>query len=506
MNTMMWIPEDRIERLTLIKRIALVAGVLFLCTSSAIAARDVTDVDITNYLERQFRIDEAIAADDVNVTTNDGIVTLSGTVDHVLVKDRAEQIAEATVGVRAVINQILVSPPVFLSDGEIEQAVTQALHQDPATAAYDVNVTVDNGVVRLTGSVDSWPEKQLCTTIAKGVRGVTEVENLLTIDYTAERTDDEIKHEIERRLEHDIRVDDNLIHVEVDDQDVELTGAVGSVQERNRAQTLAWVRGVESVDTSQLEIRWWARDEMRRTTDYEQRSDEDIEKTIQDAFDYDPRVDPGDINIDVSHGKVTLSGVVDNLLTKRAAESNARNAVGVRRVINNIKVRPIERPDDEDLQEHITNRLITEPRLSRFDINISVYGGVVYLSGNVDTSWEKQQAERLAAGVSGVVDVINNISYDHEWTRKPDHEIKEDVENQLSWSPFVDEDTINVTVDNGVVTLVGETHTYSERQTAEQKAYEAGARDVENRLNVAFRHYGPHHHGLFSPYGHHVPY
>ena len=494
---MMWIPEDRIERLTLSKRIALVTGVLFLCASSVIAARDVTDVDITNYLERQFRIDEAIAADAVDVATEDGIVTLSGSVDNILAKDRAARIAEATVGVRAVVNRILVIPPITLTDSEIEQAAIRALRADPATSAYDVNITVDNGVVRLTGSVDSWQEKQLCEAVVKGVTGVTDVENHLTIDYDAVRTDFEIEQEIKRRLENDVRVDARLINVDVEDQEVVLTGAVGSVQERNRAQMNARVRGVESVDKSQLEIRWWARDEMRRIEDDVERGDEQIEQAIHEAFEYDPRVDPDPIRVNVRYGRVTLSGVVDNLLAKRAAENNARHTAGVMRVINNIKVRPVDRPDDDQLQERVAGRLIAEPRLNRFDIDVSVYGGVVHLSGHVNTAWEKQRAERLAEEVSGVVDVINNISYDHEWTPKPDWEIKEDLENLLAWSPFVDEENITVTVEDGVVTLMGEVHTYSERQTASDKAYQAGAKDVKNRLTVAHRIYGPHH---YIPY------
>jgi len=100
-----------------------------------------------------------------------------------------------------------------------------------------------------------------------------------------------------------------------------------------------------------------------------------------------------------------------------------------------------------------------------------------------------------------VLYVVNNIDFKHKWVWKPDWEIREEVKDQLFRSPFVDEAEVCVTVDDGIVTLTGMVDTYSERQSAEDNAYEGGAKDMKNNLTVTYRYYGRHYYGLYSPYG-----
>jgi osmotically-inducible protein OsmY len=478
----------------------LIMGLFLGIISSPVLAKDIEDKDITSHIETEFWMDPAVSSNAINVTTSKGVVTLSGSVDNILAKDRAEKIAETTVGVRAVVNRINVIPPVTRTDDEVEKAVRVALLDDPAADSYEVNVEVDNGVVTLTGKVDSWQEMQLCTTVAKGVKGVVDVKNNIDIDYKAERTDYEIEQEVKKRLANNVLIDDALINVEVKDEKVVITGSVGSLHEKNLVRSNAWVGGVDSVDTGGLEIKWWARDDMRRKNLYITRSDEEIKGAIKDAYLYDPRVFSFNIDVDVSSGMVTLSGVVDNLAAKKAAEKDAKNTIGVRSVVNNIKVRPGVIPSNGELEDRISKAFVNDPYIERFELDISAYGGTVYLSGDVNTSWEKERAEDITEGVKGVLYVVNNIEFEHKWVWKPDWEIREDVKNQLFWSPFVDEDEVSVTVDDGIITLTGVVDTYSERQSAEDNAYEGGAKDVENNLTVTYRSYGPHYYGPYYPH------
>ncbi|NQV36284.1 MAG: BON domain-containing protein [Phycisphaeraceae bacterium] len=97
--------------------------------------------------------------------------------------------------------------------------------------------------------------------------------------------------------------------------------------------------------------------------------------------------------------------------------------------------------------------------------------------------------------------MVNNIDYEHTWVWKPDWEIRSDIKGELFWSPFVDKDDINVTVINGVATLAGSVSTYSERQSAEDNAYEGGAKDVLNNLSVTYKNYGPYYYnGAYGPH------
>ena len=107
---------------------------------------------------------------DVDVSTSQGIVTLSGSVDNLLAKERAVKIAESIRGVRGVIDRITVTP-VSRPDADIRKDILTALLQDPATESYQVAVSVQDAVATLTGSVGSYAEKQLAARIAQWSQG-----------------------------------------------------------------------------------------------------------------------------------------------------------------------------------------------------------------------------------------------------------------------------------------------------------------------------------------------
>jgi len=105
-----------------------------------------------------------VPSDAIEMETSEGIVTLSGSVNNILAKDRAQRITEMVKGVRAVVNTINVSSS-GQSDIEISGHVSAALAADPATESWEINSTVNNGMVTLTGNVDSWQEKQLAAKV-----------------------------------------------------------------------------------------------------------------------------------------------------------------------------------------------------------------------------------------------------------------------------------------------------------------------------------------------------
>ncbi len=461
---------------------------------------DIDDNEITNAIETELWIDAVVNVNRIDVETNQGIVLLTGQVSNILAKERAEKIAEGIMGVRGVIDRIEVKPYVQRTDRELRDAVQAALLRDPATESYKVSTTVDNGIVTVSGTVDSWQEKELVLTVIKGVKGVRGVKNEVDFQLKKDRPDGEIEREIEARLANDIRVDDYQINVNVEDGKVRLSGTAGSLTEKNRAVQDCWVSGVEDVKAEDLEVEWWARDEMRRKSMFQDRSDQEIKNAVEAAFLYDPRVMSFNPVVEVNQGTVTLKGMVDNLKAKQAAEADARNVIGVWRVNNLLKVRPAIVPTDLELKNHIVQAFINDPYVERPDINIETNHGVVYLNGKVNTSFEKFQAELVAETVLGVVDVENNLTYNYEWTWKPDREIKSGVKDQLKWSLFVDSDDIDVSVDDGVVTLEGEVNNWSEYDVAEKNAYEGGAKDVENKLSVIYPFYGPYNHYPYWPH------
>jgi osmotically-inducible protein OsmY len=465
--------------------LATVAVALAWAPAAAVAAEgnDIPDGSITVAVEAELVTDEAVPSHLIDVSTREGIVTLSGTVDHLLAKDRAVTIAKSTKGVRAVVDRMTVKP-VERADAEVLKDVETALAVDPAADSYEIKTTVKDGTVTLSGTVESWQEKQLAATVAKGVRGVKEIKNDLSITHKANRTDAEIKADVERRLETDVMVDHLLVDVAVDNGTVTLTGTVGSAAEKTRAESDAWVTGTKEVNADGLRVEWWARDKMRRASRYPVPKDAAIKKAVKDALLYDPRVLSFNPTVTVSNGVVTLTGTVDNASAKQAAGDTAQNTIGVWRVHNYLRVRPELDVTDKVLEERVRKALKRNPYVERSNITVVVMNGNAYLYGDVDSWLAKDEAERVARGVNGVVEVTSRLKVDYVPEPLSDRELAADVRFQLYWDAMVDEDAIDVSIDDGTVTLTGTVNSWYERHLAEQNARDAGADTVRNNLKV----------------------
>lgn len=472
-------------------------------------AQEMTDAMIAAAVEDEILFDPSVSLNRIEVSTLEGVVTLKGNVGNLLAKERAARIAETVKGVTGVVNQLVVrTEPV--DDMTLATRVKGALLSNPATEAHEIIATADDGAVTLSGTVQSWQEKQIVMKAAKGVTGVQSLNDQLMVEYALARTDEEIRPEIEQALKWDVLVDHALIDVGVTNGNVMLTGTVGSAAEKRRAIADAWVAGVTSVDASGLEVARWARDEDLRADKYEPKPDDEIAVAATAAIAADPRVEVADVTVLVNAGNVTLSGSVGSLQAKRAAAQDARNTVGVVNVSNRLRVRPNVDVSDAKLADDIRAALSRDPYIERFDVDVSVYDGVATLTGTVDTYFEKSQAQDVAAGVAGVEDVNNYLSvwdvrqplvydpyvhdydvyaydwYDYEpyYTYVDDVEILKDIRDELWWSPFVDSDDVTVTVDNGTATLTGTVESWSERQAAVDNAYQGGATWVVNNLDV----------------------
>ncbi len=485
-------------------------------SQAATTEKEITDSGITTAVEAGFKLEKSGFPNDVDVSTSQGIVTLSGSVDNLLAKERAVKIAKSIRGAREVIDQITVTS-VSRPDDDIRKDILAALQQDPATESYQTTVSVQGAVATLTGSVGSYAEKQLAARIAKGVKGVKEVRNDVTINYQAKRTDPEIVADVKARLQWDVWINGDLINPVVKDGKVTLTGTIASAISKSRAFDDAWVSGVTSVDDSGLKIEPQARNDARRKLKYASTSDSEIKKAVQAALHLDPRVSAFSPDVTVDGGVVRLGGTVGNLKAKTSAEQDAKNIVSVCRVDNFLKVRPKEQPTDAEMKTQLTAALFWDPLLDSSTVDVAVINRVAYLSGAVDSSIQKAEAQDVASRTKGVVLVRNHLKvepevsisgyeYDYGWPfygsyydwRSPyyvsemsgpqpylsDDQIKKNIEDGFFWSPFVHSDDIKVTVDGGVATLTGTVETWIGWGEADKDAHAGGASFVLNRVTV----------------------
>lgn len=242
-----------------------------------------------------------------------------------------------------------------------------------------------------------------------------------------------------------------------------------------------------------------------------QLSDANIESAVKGRLWISPYIAETSVDVLVDGGVVTLSGTVDSLKAKRAAASIAAQTSGVSYVRNRLRVRPSAPiPSDAELTNRIEGALAANTTTEASEIAVDVHRGAVTLSGEVDSWFEKGVADDVAASVRGVRAVDNDLRventaerlasdpyvdtwsiYDYDWYQpaqvtiwKQDAILEEEIENELWWSPFVDANEVNVTVENGVATLVGSVDSFAESSAAQENAFEGGAAGVINKLNI----------------------
>jgi hyperosmotically inducible periplasmic protein len=113
----------------------------------------------------------------INVDTRNAVVTLFGTVDSERTREAAAEQVKKIAGVKGVENELQVVPDVAAArveaeDAEIQGAVERRLADHEALRDADIDVEVSNGVVRLSGTVQSFGDRLTALTVARSTSGV----------------------------------------------------------------------------------------------------------------------------------------------------------------------------------------------------------------------------------------------------------------------------------------------------------------------------------------------
>ena len=119
----------------------------------------------------------------IGVAVNNGVATLTGTVDTPAEKSDAARLALVT-GIVGVDNRLDVGSKGVgqaVSDSGLTAKIKGKLMEDEMTRFSDVSVTTNNGVVTLTGSVPDQEALKQVLSVARSASGVSRVENVLTI-------------------------------------------------------------------------------------------------------------------------------------------------------------------------------------------------------------------------------------------------------------------------------------------------------------------------------------
>jgi osmotically-inducible protein OsmY len=212
------------------------------------------------------------------------------------------------------------------ADVRLRDAVMWQLNWDPEVEASAVGVTARNGVVTLTGYIDSYAGKLAAERAAKRVTGVRAVANDIDVRLKLERTDDDIAADAARALEMHATIPEGVQAV-VHDARVTLTGKVRWLYQKHAAEdAVRHLRGVRGV--------------MNHIAVTPHASVRDVRRRIVKALHQNADVDARQISVTVTGDRATLTGTARTWLQRDFAERAVANAPGIGHVDNQIVVMP----------------------------------------------------------------------------------------------------------------------------------------------------------------------
>lgn len=221
------------------------------------------------------------------------------------------------------------------------------------------------------------------------------------LDPSVTYIDEQIQNQVLAELEWEPRVRSTQIGVAVKEGVVTLTGRVDSYAKKLAAERAAQrVRGVREV-VNNIEV---------HLPSFAERTDADIAAEACRALARHALVPADRILVTVSGGILTLDGEVVWEFEKRAAEGAVRRLVGVRGLINNIRVRPAVGPSPEQLTSQIHEALVRNAETDAQRVTVEIQGDKVILRGTVRSWAERQEAERVVWSAPGVSAVENHIT------------------------------------------------------------------------------------------------
>jgi osmotically-inducible protein OsmY len=207
------------------------------------------DLDLRKDVREALDWEPALDARAINVSVNEGIVTLTGSVPSYPEKHLAEQAAGFTRRVKAVACELAIALPAvsLRRDEEIARAAADAIVWNTLLANTSIQVFVDKGRITLEGAVNWQYQRQSADHAVRYLAGVRDVNNHIIVRPIAEKI--AVKSEIEGALIRNARLDADGIRVEVRGDRVILSGTVQSWLEREEAERAAWASpGVGEVD------------------------------------------------------------------------------------------------------------------------------------------------------------------------------------------------------------------------------------------------------------------
>ena len=186
---------------------------------------------------------------------------------------------------------------------------------------------------------------------------------------------------------------------------ITLTGTVDSYAKKSEAENAAKnVKGVKAV-VEKIEVKFYS--------SMSKRDDNEIATEVVNALKLNWQIPSDNVKVKVEDGWVTLEGNLEWNYQKDAAKKAVSNLVGVKGVMNNLKIKSETKDGIE--KRDIESALGRNWSINASDVHVGVSGNIVTLTGMVNSWYQKDEAGRIAWNAPGVLAVDNELTVEYDY-------------------------------------------------------------------------------------------
>ena len=225
---------------------------------------------------------------------------------------------------------------------------------------------------------------------------------------------------------------------------------------------------------------------MATTKSFAMKTNEDLQRDVQDAIKWEPLLNAAEIGVTVQNGVVTLTGVVDSYSKKTEAEDAAKHVAGVKAVVEKIEIKFANswKINDSEIADEVLNAFRGNTEVPGSKVKVKVEDGWVTLEGEFTWYYQKEAAGKSVKNLPGVKGVSNKITI-----RSETHDAieKREIERAFVRNWSMCDQTIDVHVTGKSVTLRGIVDSLYQKEEAGHIARSApGVWSVDNELVVEY--------------------
>lgn len=219
------------------------------------------------------------------------------------------------------------------------------------------------------------------------------------------KTNEELQKDVQNAIKWEPLLNAAEVGVTAKDGVITLTGVVNSYAKKSEAEMAAKnVAGVKAV-VEKLEIKFG--------TDWAKKDDNEIATEVLNAIKWNWEVPADKVKVKVEKGWITLEGELTWNFQKEAVKNAVKNLLGVTGVSNKITIKP--ESHDKIEKTKVEDALSRNWSINTQDIDVSVSGTKVTLSGTVSSWYQKDEAGRIAWNTPGIWTVDNELEVEYDY-------------------------------------------------------------------------------------------